>query len=68
MLRCDKYWPASNSASESFFSLALLIRICLPQKKTRKAEPCGLVGNVRALLLAGTIAIGTRAPLARHIF
>jgi hypothetical protein len=44
------------------------IRINLQQKKPAGNNPRGLVSNVRALLLAGTIAIGTRAPLARHIF
>ena len=38
------------------------------QKKTRKDLPGGFVDNVRTLLLVGTIAIRTHAPLARHMF
>jgi hypothetical protein len=38
------------------------------QKKTRQDDPRGFVDNVRTLLLVGTIAIRTHAPLARHIF
>ena len=37
-------------------------------KKTRQVGPRGLVDSVRTLLLAGTTAIGARAPLARHMF
>jgi hypothetical protein len=38
------------------------------QKKTRQEFPRGFGDNVQTLLLAGTIAIRTHAPLARHIF
>ena len=38
------------------------------QKKTRQELPRGFVDNVRTLLLVGTIAIRTHAPLARHMF
>ena len=37
-------------------------------KKTRQEAPRGFVDNVQTLLLAGTIAIRTHAPLARHMF
>ena len=40
----------------------------LTVKKTRQGYPRGLVDNVLALLLAGTIAICTHTPLARHLF
>jgi hypothetical protein len=38
------------------------------QKKTRKDDPGGFVDNVQTLLLAGTVAIRTHVPLARHVF
>ena len=43
-------------------------KLCECQKKTRQERPCGFVGNVQTLLLAGTTAIRTHAPLARHVF
>jgi hypothetical protein len=39
-----------------------------PDKKNPPGCPRGLVDNVRTLSLAGTAAIGARAPLARHLF
>jgi hypothetical protein len=38
------------------------------QKKTRQEMPRGFVDSVRTLLLVGTTAIRTHAPLARHMF
>jgi hypothetical protein len=37
------------------------------QKKTRQEFPRGFADNVQTLLLAGTIATRTHAPLARHL-
>jgi hypothetical protein len=38
------------------------------QKKTRQESPRGSADKVQTLLLAGTIAARTHAPLARHLF
>jgi hypothetical protein len=37
-------------------------------KKNPQGQPGGFGDNVRTLLLAGTVAIRTHAPLARHDF
>jgi len=48
--------------------LLLIVHQNISQKKTRQEFPRGFGDNVQTLLLAGTIAIRTHAPLARHIF
>jgi len=57
---------SSNSASLTLAFIQFLERAL--QKKTRKDDPGGFVDNVRSLLLAGTVAIRTHVPLARHVF
>jgi hypothetical protein len=57
----------TNGASMGVASMSSL-RHFQWQKKTRKDFPGGFVDNVRTLLLVGTIAIRTHAPLARHMF
>jgi hypothetical protein len=37
-------------------------------KKNPPGRPRGFADNVRTLLLAGTVATRTHAPLARHVF
>jgi hypothetical protein len=59
-----------QSSSQSSLLLCLSYQgstLNLRQKKTRQGYPRGFADNVQTLLLAGTIATRTHAPLARHL-
>jgi hypothetical protein len=56
---------ASNPASFVILSPSHAVH---RDKKNPPGNPRGLVDSVRTLSLAGTAAIGARAPLARHLF
>ena len=48
--------------------VSVVLMLVLQEKKNPPGCPRGFVDNVQTLLLAGTIAARTHAPLARHLF